>query len=377
MENSTRTVDESILDFVQHYESSSFEGYSVYDGFNSPLRHLLRLNSNLLNTSVIQFFKLFPRNVRPLFFVQQGVNPKSLGLALEGAVIRGADAEFVERVLSSILETRSEFTNCSWGYNWPTWTLRGGRFPKDYPNAVVTYFVANGLLELYSRAPDDRLARMIESTERFFLEDVNRTEDASGTCFSYSPMDRRVIYNASALITRFLIRKNVVFEEEENLPLIDSCISFLASRQNADGSWYYGDESSQKWIDSFHTEYMLELFMEPYASDRYAAEYEKGKAFYLDNFLSKKKICNYFPGRVYPVNVHSVASMLIFLAKCGLWSDAKPIVDWAFRNLYDFQGKQFFFEKRRFYTNRNVYHRWNQSWMYLALSYVSGSTNER
>ena len=80
-------------------------------------------------------------------------------------------------------------------------------------------------------------------------------------------------------------------------------------------------------------------------------------------------ICNYFPGKTYPINIHSVASMIIFLSRYDQKSRCQPIIEWVFDHLHNEKRKVFYFERKKYYTNKNVYHRWNQSWMYLALSY--------
>ena len=48
--------------------------------------------------------------------------------------------------------------------------------------------------------------------------------------------------------------------------------------------------------------------------------------------------------------------------------EAEKIIDWTFRNLYNSRKQSFYFEKRKYFVNKNIYHRWNQAWMYLALS---------
>ena len=366
-----------IEEFIEHYENQTLEGYSVYDAFNSPLEFILKLNNRYLNIAITQFYKNFPLNVRRISLVKKSINPKSLGLALEGAVVNNRNTDFINQLLWHIKQTRSSFENWSWGYNWHYYTLRGGSFPKHYPNAITTYFIAQGLIQYYSFFPDEEIERILNSIEAFFLEDIRRTEYQTGICFSYSPCDEKQIYNASALITKFLIDKNNLFKENKNLNIIENSFSYLISKQTKDGSWYYGEETNQRWIDSYHTEYILELFETEYSlRSGYSEALCRAEGFYLKNFLLEDKICNYYPLKKYPVNIHSVASMIIFLSKYHDYTKAIPIIEWTLKHLYNYKKHEFYFSKNRFYTNMNVYHRWNQSWMYLALNHFLSKAKE-
>ena len=276
-----KSLEDNILDFLRAYERQPLEGYSVYDAFNSPLSCLLKLNSRWVNVAVTQFFKNFPRDIRGILRFEKSINPKSLGLALEAALINGAPQSFIDRLLAKMDQTKSVFENLSWGYNWHYYTLRGGTFPKGYPNAIVTYFIGNSLLDYYNlRGRPAKYADMIESITRFFLQDLQRTEDDSGICFSYSPVDNKQIYNASALVTKFLITRNQIFGMQNHRELIDKCLTYLVRRQNEDGSWFYGESPNQQWVDSFHTEYMLELFAQEPVRKKYQQVYDKGRAYY-------------------------------------------------------------------------------------------------
>ncbi|MBD3342486.1 MAG: hypothetical protein GF353_25525 [Candidatus Lokiarchaeota archaeon] len=361
---------EEIYEFIEHYENNPFEGYSVFDAFNSPLEFLLKFNNILTNVIITQFFKRIPFNIRKYAFIKKSINPKSLGLALEGAMINQRPNYFIKKLMKNILNFKSHSTYFSWGYNWHYYTLRGGTFPKYYPNAIVTYFVAAGLLRYYEMTRDKIILEVLESIEKFFIQELNISNFPEGICFSYSPCDKKVIYNASALVTKFLIEKNKILMEAKNEDIISKSLSFLASRQQDNGAWFYGEEKNQKWIDSFHTEYILEVFATQYAARQgYEDNYLKGKSYYMDNFILNKDVCNYFPQKKYPINIHSIASMIIFLSKYDDFNRSIPIIKWTFENLYNKSLCSFYYEKNKYYTNRNIYHRWNQSWMYLAFNH--------
>ncbi|WP_299363774.1 hypothetical protein [Winogradskyella sp.] len=374
-------TETKINEFLSAFENKTFEGYSVYDAFNSPfLKEIGKLEIKLINVIITQLFKRTPFNIRGLFGVKKSINPKALGLILKANLILLKPQDELRSLYELILSKRSnELDNLSWGYNWDYYTLRGGTFPKDFPNAIVTYFIGDALLDYYKIYPSAELKKNLLSIRKYFLEDINRTERGNGICFSYSSVDHKEIYNASALISRYLFRMSEIFGTNDKEILIKST-NYLKNAQNADGSWYYGYASNQKWVDSFHTQYILEYF--ECLSEGFIHEMDlkdlidKGRTYYLTEFYYDN-VCNYYAKRKYPINIHSIANRVIYLIHNKQTNQATEIVDWTFNNLYNFKNHCFYFEKNKYYVNKNVYHRWNQSWMYLALSlYKSNVVNE-
>ncbi len=370
-------VQVKMRSFLKFYSRASFKGYSVYDAFNSDFfKPFSKINIHIINVLVTQFFKRYPFNIRGFFRVKKSINPKSLGLALKGALL-AEDKVLIDRCISSIKSTQINFKGFPcWGYNWDYYTLRGGTFPKDYPNAITTYFIADALLD-YSKSEfsqDDWAISILNGIRNFFLQSLNRTAFSDGLCFSYSPADNKLIYNASALVTKFLVQSRTILNDLPGLgeTIIDST-SFIFSRISEDGAWVYGEAINQQWVDSFHTEYMLEFCMsikENIEGKPYVEAIRNAEAYYLNDFLKPDGICPYFNNQrsVYPINIHSIASMIIYLSKVGRVDDAESVLNWAFDNLYN-SKKGFYFEKGKYFLNRNVYHRWNNSWMYLACQF--------
>ena len=47
---------------------------------------------------------------------------------------------------------------------------------------------------------------MAKSSARFLLDALNRTRDAEGHCFSYTPLDRSRVHNVNLLAAELLAR---------------------------------------------------------------------------------------------------------------------------------------------------------------------------
>ena len=363
---------EKINSFLNHIDNTGYSGYSVYDSFNSHiLNPISKLNIKIVNVIITQFFKQIPLNIRDFLGVKKSINPKSLGLILKARLLFSNTEDDLKEIYDIIMSCKNnDFKNLCWGYNWDYYTLRGGTFPKYFPNAIVTYFIGDALIDYYLKYPSKELENNLFSIRKYFLEDINRTTRNNGICFSYSSLDNKEIYNASALISRFLYRLNEIFKIGGS-EIIEMSINYLISVQNDDGSWFYGYAPNQKWIDSFHTEYMLEFFN--ILSEANVEKYnlkkriKKANEYYLNTFFLDE-VCNYFPDKKYPINIHSIASRIIYLSNINKLDESEKIIDWTFRNLYNSRKQSFYFEKRKYFVNKNIYHRWNQAWMYLALS---------
>lgn len=82
-------IEERFKKLEEYCRSESFKSYDPLDGLNSKLFDylpFLRRNS-LFKLIWIQFFKRSPINFRNLLNVENGYNPKALGLFLSGYTI--------------------------------------------------------------------------------------------------------------------------------------------------------------------------------------------------------------------------------------------------------------------------------------------------
>src|SRR5262249_29596767 len=96
------------------------------------------------------------------------------------------------------------------------------------------------------------------SSCEFILRDLQRLRPSSDElCFSYTPLDSRWVHNANILGASLLAA--VAAETSENT-LRDAALAaarYTARRQHTNGSWPYGENPQDKWVDNFHTAYVL------------------------------------------------------------------------------------------------------------------------
>ena len=161
-------------------------------------------------------------------------------------------------------------------------------------------------------------------------------------------------------------------------------MSYSVSKQNSDGSWFYGEHATQKWIDNFHTGFNLgaiKRFCEYTGNTEYLKSIEKGYAFFKKHFFTPEAIPKYFHNRLYPIDIHSVAQSIITLVEMkdinqNAMQTLEPMLFWTMNNMRSKQG-YFYFQKKRYFTNRNSYMRWSQAWMLYSLAILALELNNK
>jgi hypothetical protein len=270
---------------------------------------------------------------------------------------------------------REPFPYFCWGYSFP-WQTRTILVPRFAPNLVCTTFVANALLDAYEASREPGCLDMAASAAEYILNELYWTEGESTACYSYPlPTSRGRVHNANFLGAALLCR---VYRHGGGQKFLDSALKvarYSASQQQGDGSWYYGEDATQRWIDNFHTGYNLCALK---SIGRYAAtsEFEpaiqRGFEFYRNHFFRADGAPKYFHDRTYPIDIHSVAQSIITLMdfkdraanSAGL---AQTVIQWAMANMWDEQG--YFYYRVLFLLKVKIsYMRWSQAWMLLALS---------
>jgi hypothetical protein len=267
-----------------------------------------------------------------------------------------------------------------WGYDWDYLSLRGSRLPAFSANCIATYFCASALLQVGEVFADPEAVAMGESAGRFMATRLQRSfESADEVCFSYTPNDRTVIYNSSALVGVLLARVGRLCGNSEYLDLARRAMAFLVRAQLPNDGWYYGALRRQQWIDGFHTSYnvcALLDYQQITGDGRFAEAMMRGHRFYEGNFFTKQGAPKYFLKRVFPIDIHSCSQAILhFVAFApldgGAFARAVRSFGWTMRHMAAGDGS-FFYQRHRLWVNRTPYMRWGQAWIFRALARVMG-----
>jgi hypothetical protein len=264
-----------------------------------------------------------------------------------------------------------------WGYPFP-WRARAFYLPAGTPTIVATSFVGEAFLDAFALLHDPRDLETALGACRFVLEKLHRTQDATGTCLSYSPLDRSTVYNASVLGARLLVRAGLASQREDLIAQAEPLARFVLARQREDGSWPYGEASFHRWTDSFHTGFVLAA-LDTYsrATKDYNAQraVSLGAAAYANTFFGPNGEPFYFANRSFPYDVHSAAQGVITLVQLhGLDDSFGVLAERVGKFLVDrflAPDGHFRYQIRRTHRVSIPYMRWSQAWGVRGLAALS------
>lgn len=400
---------QSAYESLWHWcRAHDFAGYDPYDALNSRLYQATPLkHSRIARLVWTQLFKRSPLNFRRLALVPAERNPKGTALFALSALadyrrLRTVEAETDARaLLDDLLAARltGKSGAACWGYNFD-WQSRSFFAPRGTPTVVPTAFAARAFIEAARAFGDESYLQAARSACDFILGDLNRSEEsADEVCFSYSPLDRTRVFNASLLAGEVLASVGPLTGENDLVEEGMRAALYVVRRQSADGSWAYGVDGYQGWADNFHTAFVLtslsrliqscrssdwqvteELTAETQSTQRLRREFlseaesalRRGYDFWRERFFLANGWPKYFPDRLYPADAHSAGAALVALVELqtfdsGATELADKIARWAIENLRDPRGF-FYYQRRRFHTVRTPYMRWSEAWMMYGLA---------
>jgi hypothetical protein len=362
-----------------------YAGHDPFDALNSRLFQATPLkNSRIARLAWTQLFKRSPVSFRNLVRVPVERNSKGTALFALAALAnyrrtKTGQAETEARALLAELgDARIEgLSGAAWGYNFD-WQGRAFFAPKGIPTIVPTAFAARAFTEAARDLRDESYLRTARSACDFILLDLPRSEESKGeVCWSYSPVDRTRVFNASLLAAETLATVGALTGEDELREWAVRGARYVVNHQRADGSWAYGADGYQSWADNFHTAFILTSLARimrscPNNRDELSEATTSGYQFWRDSFFLSNGWPKYFHDRLYPADAHSAGASIVALLELREPGSeaielAHKIALWAIQNLRDARGF-FYYQRRRFYTVRTPYMRWSQAWMLYALS---------
>jgi len=371
-------------------EKRDFAGHDPFDALNSqlfqhtPLRYLA-----VARLGWLQLVKRSSYDLRAALRVPQGVNPKALALfalaelsrfRASGENQRAENArEHADRLLAVRIEgkTAAGRATCSFGYNFD-WQSRSFFAPRGTPAIVPTAFASQVFIEAYEILNAEKYLTAASEVCEFILSSLHRSAESDDeVCFSYTPLDRSIIYNASLLAGESLARVGAITGKAEYLEMAAKSVRFAIRRQRTDGSWMYGSDAKQAWVDNFHTAYILQSLFRisgliPDLRSETHDAISRGVRFWLDNFFLDDGTPKYYDKAIYPIDIHSAAVAIAALCELSpvdskMLPLAKKIAEWTVENMHDPAG-YFYYQMRKNSVVKTPFMRWGQAWMAYALA---------
>lgn len=294
--------------------AAAWSGPDIYDALGARWPGLLTAGKRR-RQALIQLHARSPFDIRPLSRRRHARISKALALfAMADLALTRLDGSEAsrgraERALELLAADR-DAGGAAWGYPWDMQT-RWSFYEKDSPNVIATAFAIQAL-DLGSRQ-----LGMPEHAERAhaaarWVQDELFVEDLG--VYGYHPGSRAVIHNATLLGARaaWTLRDS----DPRVRPAAARAVERTLAAQAADGSFPYGEGPGLRWVDSFHTGYVLECLADLAELDpAIQPALERGVAFYEESFFDGRGRALLWPGHPYPEDAHSAGSGLTALAR--------------------------------------------------------------
>lgn len=365
-------------------EAAGFAGYDPFDGLESRIFQATPFRrSTAARLAWLQMIKRSRLNLRPIMRVPKGVNAKGVALFALAELSRYRSEKdpknsdnarkLLEQLRSIAIRGKSAGgkPTTAFGYNFD-WQSRVFFAPKGTPTIVPTAFAGRAFVESFQLFGDERDLEIAREICNFILSGLNRPHETDDEiCFSYTPRDSSLIYNASLLAGETLAAVGEIDGNDAYKKLAAKAARYVVRNQTANGSWAYGPKALHAWVDNFHTAFILSSLRRIGIAEAEVA-ITRGFEYWIGNFFLDDGTSKYFDSRTFPVDIHSAAAAVVTLADLGDMDKralplAEKVAEWTIENLYCESG-YFYYQKQRFGTVKIPFVRWGQAWMLYALA---------
>lgn len=365
----------------QRLRVCDFAGWDPYDGA-ARTRLAQQANTGSISMRLVtQAVKRSPISLQPLLRIPRGIDSYTLGQALLGGARMGSSgvaAVATEEVVALVERLRRQAVlrgpTRAWGYHFPVHT-RFFSYGPETPNLISTSFVAKGLAAATRAGLVDCREELL-GVASFVRAELPRVVDETGQYFGYVPGERAAVHNANMLAALVLCEVAELCDAQDCIDDALACAKFTAARQLPDGSWPYSEEPYGRWVDGFHTGFVLDgLARVVRATDDPSSAHalDCGVAFYVAQLFGPDGQPKYYPQRAYPLDALSAAQGVETLW-VTLGDGARRAVpgqlEWIRDHLVRPDGRVAY-QVHRGWTDWREYPRWSSAPLMSALAGVA------
>jgi rhamnogalacturonyl hydrolase YesR len=374
-------IQDSILRLFGWLEKNEYRGYDTFDGLSARFARPLTFENKLLLTVLQQGVRRFPVNLRPLLGVNKGHSSKGMGflargfLRLHQATSDPIWAEKSEFCLQWLMDNRLPgYSGACWGNHFD-YHSRSGSIPKGMPTVVWSSLIGHAFLEGYEHFRKDEYLQIAVSICEHIMRDLRTKPDGEGVCINYTPGTDAWVHNANTLGGCFLARTYSYTKNESYLTLAQKAMKYTAQHQRADGSWYYAEKGNSRWVDNFHTGYVLDCFKhyaESTGDYRFGRNLTNGYEFWKKTFFLQDGTPRYYDFKTLPLDIQCSSQAIDTLV---FFSDRDPealplalkVAKWTIAHMQDKSGYFYYRRYSPWLVNKTPTLHWGQATMMCAL----------
>jgi len=380
--STTSTVRASLLRLSGWLETHDYEGYDTFDGLNARFVRFLTFEQPMLRIVLQQGVRRFPLNLRPILGVRPSRSTKGMGFLAAGFIrLHGLTGEAVwaERARAAlqwlVANVSPGYAGACWGNHFD-YQSRSGFERKLSPSVVWTSHIGHVFLDAHDHFGDALYLDTAVSACEHILHDLGADEQDEARCINYFPDSNHHVHNANTLGASLLARTYAHTRNQEYRDLARRAMLYTARSQHADGSWDYGAEPNLRWVDNFHTAYVLDCFKhysESTGDTQFDSAMMRGYEYWKSVFFCNDGAPRYYNNKMRPLDIQCSSQAIDTLV---YFNDLDPdnlplavrVAQWTIRQMQDRTGYFYYRCYPAGIVNRTPTLHWGQATMFSALA---------
>ncbi|MFL5946359.1 MAG: hypothetical protein ACJ744_15875 [Gaiellaceae bacterium] len=363
-------------------DSRGWTGSDPYDGLNARRFDGLLRRTPFGRRVLTQVVRRSPVDLRRVLGVPPGRSAAALA-SVASAYALGADVEKLQRALALLEELRCRaFDEPCWGYHFDVQT-RVFFYPRGAPNTIATSFAGLALVDAFELTGDAALLERASGVTRFFLRHVPQTPAEGGAFFGYLVGDRTPIHNSNLLVCWLLARVHAHTGDAALREAAEAGVAYTVHHQRDDGSWPYAERPGLRWVDGYHTGYVLDALLacrEAGIASATAEAVDRGLDHYRTSLFLADGTPKYTTTSVHPIDIQCVAQGIQTFALASrtrpeLLVHARRVFEVG-RRLMQRPDGAFAYQRERWWTVATPHVRWAAAPMLLALTHLARALHE-
>jgi hypothetical protein len=310
----TEKVLMSVLQFTEwlsRYGETSYDFQSFYASDlarNAKALYYRKPLLGILAVSPMVFSEAFMPSARRIFWKRQRFPIADAHYAMGFAFLakRSGEERFYQKARHFLDVLKSSrcpgYTHYCWGYPFNWETLRG-TIKKGTPLITTVPYVYEAFKQVWEIDKSDEWNQIMRSIADHALldyQDFQTSANASTCSYTPDPEQSVAVVNANAYRAFLLTSAAHDLSDERYWKVAERNLNFVLESQNEDGSWYYAQDGKRKFIDHFHTCFVLKALVKIEELTRHSGSTEaikRGVEYYATNLFDESGLPKPFSRR--------------------------------------------------------------------------------